>query len=164
MPYLINALLTLNVIVCLLIILLVLMQRPRNEGLGAAFGGGVTEGLFGTQTTHVLARLTRWLGGIFFVLTLVLGILYSRNFATKQSAVQKGLVEAPVPPPAATPTPVTPLPGATPGTPEGTATPLPETPAPGTPAPGTPAPVPPRGGPTPPPGEIGRAQHRKTHT
>ncbi len=148
MPYLINALLTLNVIICLFIILLVLMQRPRNEGLGAAFGGGVTEGLFGTQTTHVLARLTRWLGGMFFVLTLGLGILYSRNFASEKSAVEKRLSEAPVP--VATPVPATPapvvLPGTTPGAPDGGVVPqVPETPAPGTPAPA------PTGGVTPPP-------------
>ena len=62
----INVLLTIHVIVSLLIVLLVLMQRPKSEGLGAAFGGGMTENLFGAQTSNVLANATRWLGGIFF--------------------------------------------------------------------------------------------------
>ena len=31
--------------------LVILMQRPKSEGLGAAFGGAVTENLFGAQTT-----------------------------------------------------------------------------------------------------------------
>ena len=76
---LINFLLTINIIVCLLMILLVLMQRPKSEGLGAAFGGGMTENLFGAQTTTVLTNATRWLGGIFFALTLILSILYSHK-------------------------------------------------------------------------------------
>ena len=76
---LINFLLTINIVVCVLIILLVLMQRPKSEGLGAAFGGGMTENLFGAQTTTVLTNITRWLGGVFFALTLILSILYSQQ-------------------------------------------------------------------------------------
>lgn len=76
---LINFLLAINIFVCALIILLVLMQRPKSEGLGAAFGGGMTENLFGAQTTTVLTNITRWLGGIFFALTLILSILYSQQ-------------------------------------------------------------------------------------
>ncbi|MEI8343301.1 MAG: preprotein translocase subunit SecG, partial [Verrucomicrobiota bacterium] len=76
---LINFLLAINIIVCVLMILLVLMQRPKSEGLGAAFGGGMTENLFGAQTTTVLTNITRWLGGIFFALTLILSILYSQQ-------------------------------------------------------------------------------------
>jgi preprotein translocase subunit SecG len=36
MSILINILLVIEVLICLLLILLVLMQRPKNEGLGAA--------------------------------------------------------------------------------------------------------------------------------
>ena len=52
----INLLLVVHVLVCALIVLAVLMQRPKNEGLGAAFGGGMTDSLFGAQTTNVLAK------------------------------------------------------------------------------------------------------------
>ena len=34
-------------IVCLLMIFAVLMQRPKQEGLGAAFGGGITDQVWG---------------------------------------------------------------------------------------------------------------------
>ena len=64
-----------DVIVCVLLILLVLLQRPKNEGLGAAFGGDTASNLFGAQTTNVLANLTRWLGGIFLGLCLTIAIL-----------------------------------------------------------------------------------------
>src|SRR4030095_17240040 len=96
MSILINILLVVEVLSALLIILLVLMQRPKNEGLGAAFGGGMTENLFGAQTTNVLQTITRWLGGIFFVLTLALSILYVRQSGSR-SAVQEKLSSAPVP-------------------------------------------------------------------
>src|SRR5439155_27341778 len=49
------------------------------EGLGAAFGGGVTENIFGAQTTNVLVKFTAWLAGIFFALTFALSILYAHR-------------------------------------------------------------------------------------
>jgi preprotein translocase subunit SecG len=107
----INILLVIHVLVSLLIILIVLMQRPKNEGLGAAFGGGMTDNLFGAQTTNVLQTITRWLGGIFFVLTVALSILYVRQGGSR-SAVQEKLSNVPVPS-ATTPVP----PASTPGSP-----------------------------------------------
>ena len=79
MQILINFLLAIYVLVALLMILVILMQRPKSEGLGAAFGGGVTENIFGAQTTNVLVKFTSWLAGIFFALTFVLSILYSHK-------------------------------------------------------------------------------------
>ncbi len=70
-----NLLTAVNVIVCLLIVLLVLLQRPKNEGLGAAFGGDTASNIFGAQTTNVLATLTRWMGSIFLVLCLLIAVL-----------------------------------------------------------------------------------------
>src|SRR6201989_2157239 len=107
----INVLLVIHVLVSLLIILLVLMQRPKNEGLGAAFGGGMTDNLFGAQTTNVLQSGTRLLGGIFFWLKLVLSFLYVHSNSPK-SGMQKSLPESAIP--AATPAPATPPGAATP--------------------------------------------------
>ena len=103
LPVAINILLAIHVLVSLFIVLLVLMQRPKNEGLGAAFGGGMTDNLFGAQTTNVLQTLTRWLGGLFFALTLLLSFLYVKQTAQK-SGVQKRLSEAPAVVPATPPT------------------------------------------------------------
>ncbi len=104
MDILIGFLLTLHVLVCLLLVTIVLMQLPRSEGLGAAFGGGVTEGMFGAQATNVLSKFTVWLGMAFFAITLFLAIAYTRKSAGK-SALQKELMSAPIPAvaPAATP-------------------------------------------------------------
>lgn len=93
MNILINLLLAVHIIVCLLMVIAVLMQRPKNEGLGAAFGGGMTESLFGAQTTNVLATITRWLGVLFFGLTLLLSALYARQ-GRSTTGVQQKLNEA----------------------------------------------------------------------
>jgi preprotein translocase subunit SecG len=89
-------LITFLVIICLLMILTILMQRPKSEGLGAAFGGGLTDNLFGAQTTTVLTKFTVWLGGLFFLLTLVISILQVKTFAGP-TAIQKQLLKSPAP-------------------------------------------------------------------
>jgi preprotein translocase subunit SecG len=83
MSILTNALLTIWAIVAMFMILVILMQRPKSEGLGAAFGGGVTENLFGAQTTNVLVKFTSYLATFFFLLTFALSILYARETSTK---------------------------------------------------------------------------------
>jgi len=85
MTILINVLLSIYVVVSLLMLLVILMQRPKSEGLGAAFGGGVTENIFGAQTTNVLTKATAWLAGIFFVLTFVLSILYAHQSMSRSN-------------------------------------------------------------------------------
>lgn len=97
MKFLIYALLTVHVMVCVLMVLTVLMQRPRNEGLGAAFGGGMTDNIFGAQTTNVLAKFTTWLGGAFFVLTLVLAMLFARTSSPQASQITEELMSMPEP-------------------------------------------------------------------
>jgi preprotein translocase subunit SecG len=111
MSILISILIAFHVLVCVLMVGVVLMQRPKNEGLGAAFGGGMTENIFGAQTTHVLQKFTVWLGIVFFALTLFLAIIYAKR-GTGETTIQKELLSQPVPAaatappaaPAATPT------------------------------------------------------------
>ena len=75
----INLLLVIHVAICLLLALVVLMQRPKQEGLGAAFGAGLTDQAFGARTTDVLQKGTIYLGTLFFVITLVLAILIGKR-------------------------------------------------------------------------------------
>src|SRR5438477_9984138 len=89
MGILINIVLGLFVLVAVLMVFVILMQRPKNEGLGAAFGGGMTENLFGAQTTNVLQTMTRYLGAIFFILTLLLSWLYVKQTNFKSSVQQR---------------------------------------------------------------------------
>jgi len=92
----IPVLLTAHVLVCLLMVAVTLMQLPRSEGLGAAFGGGVTENLFGAQTTNVLTKFTVWLGMAFFVITLLLAFAYANDGSTG-SKIEKELLASPQP-------------------------------------------------------------------
>lgn len=58
-----------------LLLLVVLMQRPKQEGLGAAFGSQMTDQVFGAQTTDVLKKATALFGTLFMILCFVLGVL-----------------------------------------------------------------------------------------
>src|SRR5947199_6316510 len=92
MQILINFLLAIYVLVALLMLLVILMQRPKSEGLGAAFGGGVTENIFGAQTTNVLVKFTAWLAGIFFALTFTLSVLYAHK-ASRDTGLRRELLK-----------------------------------------------------------------------
>ena len=112
MSILINLSLALFVLVSLLMVLVILMQRPKSEGLGAAFGGAVTDNIFGAQTTNVLVKFTTWLAGIFFALTFALSVLYAHR-STADSAFRRELMKTqaaqqnlPKPAAAAEPSPV----------------------------------------------------------
>src|SRR5437870_11453970 len=107
MNLLINLLLGFFVLVSVLMVLVILMQRPKSEGLGAAFGGGVTENIFGAQTTNVLVKFTTWLAGIFFALTLGLSILYAHRGTGGESAFRRELMKQQAAP-ATSPAPATP--------------------------------------------------------
>jgi protein translocase SecG subunit len=105
------------------------MQRPKQEGLGAAFGAGVTDQIWGSQTTNVLQKGTVYLGVMFFVLSIALCVLEARK--SRQFTGMK----VPTAPVLAIP--------ASPATPANTSsTPFEITPAPVTPVMETPAPVP----------------------
>src|SRR5467141_3289772 len=92
MTILINFLLAMYVLVALLMTFVILMQRPKSEGIGAAFGGGVTENIFGAQTTNVLVKFTAWLAGIFFALTFALSVMYAHK-ASRDTGLRQELLK-----------------------------------------------------------------------
>jgi preprotein translocase subunit SecG len=162
---LIGILTVVEVLVCLLLILIVLMQRPRQEGLGASFGDSMTSQVWGAQTTNVLQKFTVYLAVLLFVLTLSLAVLTAREQTPEKSKLfgDKPVEPPPAPTAPATPGPisVTPAPAAatTPApapaaapkaeekkadAPKAPATPAPATKAPEAPKPAatTPAPAP----------------------
>lgn len=87
----INVLLLIFVFICVLMTLVILMQRPKQEGLGAAFGGGVTDQVFGARTTNVLQRGTVYLGSLFFILSLLLSVLIGQQNKTAKTVTDKDL-------------------------------------------------------------------------
>jgi preprotein translocase subunit SecG len=72
------------ILISLFMMLVILMQPPKNDGgLGSALGGGMAESTFGAETNTVLFNATRNAAIAFFVLSfaLYLGHLWVRNHA-----------------------------------------------------------------------------------
>ena len=72
MEILIGILYFVEVVVCLLLALAVMLQKPKEGGLGGAISGGMLEASLGADAGNVLIKTTAVLGLIFLVNTLVL--------------------------------------------------------------------------------------------
>ena len=70
-------LILIEIISSILLIVIILLQRSKSEGLGLAFGSQMGESLFGARAGNVLVKVTVWLGIIFLVNTTVLAKIYS---------------------------------------------------------------------------------------
>ena len=120
-------LLVLLVIDSLVLIVAILLQSGKGNGLAASFGGvsSSADSLLGTrQAGNLLTKTSWWGGALFLLLSLVLSIASSRQRAPK-SVLDQAFTQ---------PTPVAPSPAA-PGATPGAAAGVPLTPAPSTPAP-----------------------------
>ena len=86
------------ILVSLFLVLLVLMQKAKNDGgMGAALGGGATEATFGADTGNVLTKATINSAIAFFVLSLglYLGHIHMRNSAAAEAGSALPDIEAP---------------------------------------------------------------------
>lgn len=72
-------LIVIEVLSCLLLIGLILLQKSKSEGLGLAFGAGAGESLFGARAGNVLSKATVILGIVFLANTLVLGMFFAQR-------------------------------------------------------------------------------------
>ncbi len=77
MSILIGVLYVVEVVVCLLLAMVVMLQKPKEGGLGGAIGGGMLEASLGADAGNVLIKTTAVLGAIFLANTLVLARLTS---------------------------------------------------------------------------------------
>ena len=123
------------ILVSLFLILVVLMQKSKDGGMGAARAGGAAEAAFGAETSNVLSRSTIYAAVLFFVLAFVLYL--GRIYESKHSASSAGALPTIAAPavPATTPAAAT-APAA------GTSAPV-ALPATATPAPAATTPAPP---------------------
>jgi preprotein translocase subunit SecG len=108
-----SILLAVEVIVCLLLIGIILIQRSKGGGLGVAFGGGGGEQLFGNRTGNVLTKATVVLSIAFFVNTVILAMM-SSNRAVEASLLEQAIQNQAAQPAAVAPQAASPI--ATPGT------------------------------------------------
>ena len=131
-------------LVCILVVLVILMQRPSaNAGMGAALGGGAAETVFGGESANVLSKMTTTLTVILFVLSfgLYLGFVAREKTAPKAlDAKATTPVTAPAAPAPAATAPAAPkAPVATPTAPAPAAAKPQSTPAPAATTPAKPA-------------------------
>ena len=101
--YLIGFLYVVEVVACLLLGLVVMLQKPKEGGLGG-LAGGMGEAVFGADAGNVLIKVTIWLGAIFLANTLVLARLTSKANSKSLMAGEKAPVpvqQMPALPPAA---------------------------------------------------------------
>ena len=156
-----------EVLSCLLLAGVVLLQKPKEGGLGGVLGGGMGEAVLGADAGNILVKATAFLGTIFIVNTLVLASLTARvhkksmmsgvaapapvqsqaipQLPAATPAADLPAAEAPaaVPGPAVPVTPAAPVPAEAPAAPApaAPAAEAPAAPAPAAPAPAAPAPA-----------------------
>jgi preprotein translocase subunit SecG len=125
-------------LVCILVVLVILMQRPSaNAGMGAALGGGAAETVFGGESANVLSKMTTTLTVILFVLSFGLYLGFVAREKPSVKALDAAATAAPAAPAAAAAAPAAPAPVAAPAAkPQSTPAPAASTPVkPATPAP-----------------------------
>ena len=71
---LVDLLVVAQVVVSLLLVLMVLLQRPRSDGLGT-LSGGALEATLGPNAAGVLRGATAWMGVAFLINSLLLTAL-----------------------------------------------------------------------------------------
>ena len=126
MSIFIGCLYVVEVVICILLAMVVMLQKPKEGGLGGAIGGGMLEASLGADAGNVLIKTTAILGTIFLVNTLVLARLtstvHSHSLMANEAEAAPAAQEAPELPMSA---PELPAPAA----PEAPELPAPETPA-----------------------------------
>lgn len=82
------------VIICIVLMLLILMQRGKGADMGSSFGAGASSTVFGAAgSASFLVKLTGVFGLLFFVMSLVLGVM-SSHLVAKNSPVQEAVLAA----------------------------------------------------------------------
>lgn len=75
-----NILLVIHLLVAVAIVILVLLQQGKGSDMGAAFGGGSSQSLFGARgSANFLSRATSFLVTFFFLSSLTLAYIYTHR-------------------------------------------------------------------------------------
>ena len=125
-----TAVIIVHIVVCLALILIILLQTGKGSDIGAVFGGGSSQTLFGSSgPTSFLGKLTAAAAVIFMITSLFLA--YTSGIRPTSSIMKGGTPAGSVPAPAGQPA----MPAFPQEAPPGQAGTAPQAPAPqGTPA------------------------------
>ncbi len=101
-----------HVLVAVMMIGLILLQQGKGAEMGASFGSGSSQTVFGAAgATSLLTKITAWLALIFMITSLVLAV-YARKDVAQRSAMilPASLGKAAPVAPVVAPAPVSPAP------------------------------------------------------
>ncbi len=94
----ITAIAIIHVVVTVALIMIVLLQTGRGSEIGAAFGSGASQTLFGSSgSTGFMTKLTTISVVVFMVTSLLLAYLYSHREYTIKAPPVKAEEQVPVP-------------------------------------------------------------------
>lgn len=89
-------LIALHMLIAVTLVVLVLVQRGRGAEIGAAFGSGASQTVFGSRGSgSFLSRATAALATLFFISSLGLAYMYSQR--TERASVTDLPIPAPAP-------------------------------------------------------------------
>ena len=89
-------LIVVEVVTCFLLVGVILLQRPKSQGMGMTFGASMGESLFGAQVGNVLTKTTVVLAAIFLFNTTVLSLIGTRRGSASRSVIDSGPAPAPM--------------------------------------------------------------------
>jgi preprotein translocase subunit SecG len=95
-----NIILVFHLVIAVAIIILVLLQQGKGSDMGAAFGGGSSQTLFGARgSANFLSRTTSVLVTVFFLSSLTLAYFYTHQgesvSVTEPGAPRAGVADIP---------------------------------------------------------------------
>lgn len=85
------------VVVCIALIVIVLLQSGKGEGLAGVFGGG-SQTIFGARTGDVLTKTTTVLAILFMCLSLALALLSTRTDRSLGDEISRAAAQMPAAP------------------------------------------------------------------
>ena len=96
-----SLLITISVIASILLVIIILMQASKGEGLAGSIAGGQVGNVFGTRrTADFLSRATWWLGGIVLVLAISINLFFlpgKTTQAQRESIIQSRNAQQQIP-------------------------------------------------------------------
>jgi preprotein translocase subunit SecG len=94
-----NVLIIIHIIVCMALIMIVLLQTGKGADMGAAFGGGSSQTLFGSSGASTFLTKATTFAAVIFMLTS-LSLAYRSGHRTTESIIQdtRPPIEQPVAP------------------------------------------------------------------
>lgn len=89
-----------HVLIAITLIALVLMNQGKGAGMGAAFGGGASQTVFGSQgSLSFMLKLTGFFAGLFFFTSILL--TYMATYTIRQNTMMPTSTRAPISQPVA---------------------------------------------------------------